>query len=231
MFRGPKIVGLPTLPRPFPSRRKLLLGVIFFILFFSITIGVPTAVSAQETKPQISFQLPHQGYVSTRFTSYHPGIDVATQLGTPIHPVADGTVIETGFNVWGLGLSVTIEHPDGYKSVYAHMGKINVTKDQKVTPSDTLGEVGLTGNTTGPHTHLEVSKDGNRIDPLSLLPSISNEPKPEFLGSVDKPASSTEQAVKTPVLQPATPTGGYYPPPTATITTQLDFRKQLQLSL
>ena len=125
------------------------------------------------------FQIPHPGYMSTPFSSYHPGIDIATGLGMPIKSIAPGTVVDEGYNFWGLGLNVVIEHPNGYKSTYAHMGKIYVHKGQQILENDFLGEVGLTGHTTGPHTHLEVTKDGTNINPLSLLPEIRVQPLAE----------------------------------------------------
>lgn len=123
-----------------------------------------------------TFQLPHPGYMSTRYSTWHPGIDLATGLGMPIKPITQGIVIESGFNFWGLGLTVVIDHGQGYKSLYAHMGQIYVKNGQTVTGDNTLGTVGMTGNTSGPHTHLEVMKDGNRIDPTLILPDIRHQP-------------------------------------------------------
>jgi hypothetical protein len=123
-----------------------------------------------------TFQLPHPGYLSTYFSSYHPGVDIATGLGMPVKPISAGTVIEAGFNLWGLGLVVEIDHENGYKSLYAHMGRVYVSKGQKVTTSDYVGDVGLTGHTTGPHTHLEISFDNQKVNPLTILPEIRKHP-------------------------------------------------------
>lgn len=120
----------------------------------------------------IIFTLPHPGYISTYFSTYHPGIDIAAGLGMPIHPVAAGKIISTGFNFWGLGLVVEIDHGNGYKSLYAHMGKIYVKTGQIVSTNDLLGEVGLTGHTSGPHTHLELSRDGKNFNPVAVLPTL-----------------------------------------------------------
>lgn len=130
-------------------------------------------VAQSFSKPPI---LPHPGYLSTRFSSYHPGIDIATGLGMPIHPITDGEVTEAGRDFWGLGNFVVVDHQNGFKSKYAHMGKIYVKVGDKVTRENTLGEVGLTGHTSGPHTHLEVTRNGNFVDPEALLPEIPNMP-------------------------------------------------------
>lgn len=133
-------------------------------------------VSSVTAQTSLTFQLPHPGYLSTRYSHYHPGIDLASGLGIPIKAIASGKVVNTGFNFWGLGLIVDIEHQFGYRSLYAHLGKIYVQKDQLINPTDYIGEVGLTGHTSGPHTHLEVYKDGETVDPLTILPQIREFP-------------------------------------------------------
>ncbi len=140
--------------------------------------ATPTATPAPEA-PATSFQLPHTGYITTTFSAYHPGIDICIGLGMPIKPVAKGVVSEAGYNIWGLGLMVEVDHGNGYKSVYAHMGKIYVTKGKEVNTDDLLGEVGMTGHTTGPHTHLEIAYAGKKVDPRPLLPELRNYPKEE----------------------------------------------------
>lgn len=125
------------------------------------------------SKPLI---LPHPGYLSTRFSTWHPGLDIATGLGMPIHPIIDGEILQVGRDFWGLGNFVEVGHENGFKSKYAHMGKIFVKVGDKVTEESTLGEVGLTGHTSGPHTHLEVTLNGNYVNPQPLLPEIPNMP-------------------------------------------------------
>lgn len=120
--------------------------------------------------------LPHPGYLSSRFSTWHPGIDIATGLGMPIHPITEGEITVVGRDFFGLGNFVEVSHENGFKSKYAHMGKIYVKVGQKVTSENTLGEVGLTGNTSGPHTHLEITRDGSYIDPQPLLPEIPDMP-------------------------------------------------------
>ncbi len=116
--------------------------------------------------------LPHPGYLSTRFSNFHPGIDIAAGLGMQVHPVTNGEVVEAEFDIWGLGNYVVISHENGFASKYAHLGKIYVKAGQRVTSSNILGEVGLTGHTSGPHTHLEITHNGEFVDPQKLLPEI-----------------------------------------------------------
>lgn len=124
------------------------------------------------TELSAPFQLPHPGFLSTKYTPWHPGIDLATGLGMPIRAIAPGKVIEVTHSFWGLGNFVTVEHEQGFKSTYGHMGRIFVKNGDLVLPSSIMGEVGMTGHTSGPHTHLEVTKDLKAIDPLTILPDI-----------------------------------------------------------
>jgi len=121
--------------------------------------------------------LPHPGYVSTRFSNFHPGIDITSGLGMPVHPITDGIVTDTGFDIFGLGNYLILSHQNGFSSKYAHLGKIFVKKGDKVSSDHILGEVGLTGKTSGPHTHLEISLHGENIDPQKLLPELPDMPK------------------------------------------------------
>ncbi|OGE26862.1 hypothetical protein A3C26_03085 [Candidatus Daviesbacteria bacterium RIFCSPHIGHO2_02_FULL_39_12] len=125
------------------------------------------------TKPLI---LPHPGYLTTRFSSYHPGIDIAAGLGMPIHPIIDGVVESKSLDIFGLGNYVVVAHEKGFKSKYSHMGRVFVKAGDTVTSDNILGEVGITGRTSGPHTHLEITLNGEFVDPLKLLPEISNMP-------------------------------------------------------
>ncbi len=173
----------------------------------------------EASKAPIVFQLPMPGYLSTPFSSFHPGIDIASGLGMPIKPIAKGTVSEVGYNFWGLGLVVEVDHGLGYKSLYAHMGKTYVSRGQEVDENSFLGEVGLTGNTSGPHTHLEVSKDNQKIDPRIILPTVRENPEEsDFIAqNSDKP--STTSIPYKPVAAVSTPAPVSTPQPTAPPTT------------
>lgn len=176
----------------FPKRVSLLAIsslFLFSLLGYYPTLSVPpikqseAKASVQEQKGEVvpaSFSkpliLPHPGFLSTRFSVYHPGVDIATGLGMPIHPMIDGVIEAAGFDIWGLGNYVMVAHEKGFKSKYAHMGRIYVRAGDKVTSENILGEVGLTGRTSGPHTHMEVTLGGKFIDPLKLLPEISDIP-------------------------------------------------------
>ncbi len=104
----------------------------------------------------------------TGVASNHTGIDLAVAQGTPIRAAKYGTVVTAGWsNTYGN--YVIIKHSDGYQTLYAHMTKYAVKKGQVVNQGELIGYVGSTGYSTGPHLHFSVYKNGNLINPLSVV--------------------------------------------------------------
>lgn len=95
----------------------------------------------------------------------HRAIDYAAAAGTPIRAVGDGTVIMAGWN-GPYGIMVKIRHNGTYQTNYGHMSKTAVKTGQKVKQGQTVGYVGSTGLSTGPHLHYEMVKNGVKINPL-----------------------------------------------------------------
>ena len=110
--------------------------------------------------------------ITSRFGSrsrgYHTGLDIATNTGTPIHAVASGTVICAGYQ-GGYGNLVIIDHGNGVQTYYAHCSKIYVSVGDTVETGDTISLVGSTGNSTGPHLHLEVRVNDEIKNPQNYL--------------------------------------------------------------
>jgi murein DD-endopeptidase MepM/ murein hydrolase activator NlpD len=95
----------------------------------------------------------------------HRAIDYAAPMGTPIRAVGAGTVVYAGWNN-GYGRYVSVRHNSTYTTNYAHMSRIAVGYGQKVSQGQTIGYVGSTGFSTGPHLHYEMVKFGTKINPL-----------------------------------------------------------------
>jgi murein DD-endopeptidase MepM/ murein hydrolase activator NlpD len=110
------------------------------------------------------------GNLTTRFSRYHPGIDIAFESGAEMKSILAGTVIESRYDYSGYGNTVVINHHGGLQSRYAHLQKIYVTPGQKVEKDTVIGTLGSTGRSTGPHLHLEVYDQGRPINPLDILP-------------------------------------------------------------
>lgn len=98
----------------------------------------------------------------------HTGIDLSAVTGTPVHAVADGTVVLAVDHFFS-GRAVYVDHGDGLVSMYFHLNSIVVADGDEVARGDRLGTVGATGRVTGAHLHFGVRWRGARIDPVTLF--------------------------------------------------------------
>ena len=124
------------------------------------------------------FDFPWLGYVSSSYgyrvhpidggKNLHRGVDIAAAQGTAIHAIQDGRVVSAG-NAGSYGLCVVIEDDKGYQSRYAHCSTLSVTAGQEVKRGDVIAAVGSTGNSTGPHLHLEVMLNGEYLNPYYFV--------------------------------------------------------------
>ena len=103
-----------------------------------------------------------------RWGRMHEGIDIAAPTGTAIRAAAGGTVIHAGW-LGGYGNLVIIDHGNGIATAYGHQSSVAVGSGQAVAQGQTIGYVGSTGHSTGPHLHFEVRVNGAPVDPLGYL--------------------------------------------------------------
>ena len=108
------------------------------------------------------------GESSSRRSSTHTGLDLATALGTGIYPIAEGTVVFAGWQ-GSYGYLIQIDHGDGIQSWYGHCNELYVSAGEYVTTETCIGAVGSTGNSTGPHLHLEIRINGEPVNPQYYL--------------------------------------------------------------
>jgi len=104
----------------------------------------------------------------TKQRKMHWGMDFTAPRGTPIYASGDGVVVRADSNSSGYGNHIRIDHGYGYVSLYAHLYKYNVQKNQKVKRGDLIGFVGSTGRSEAPHLHYEIFKDDQRINPINF---------------------------------------------------------------
>jgi len=101
----------------------------------------------------------------------HLAIDLPGFTGSPIHAVDSGVIVYAGWNDFGYGNMIMVDHGNGWQSLYGHLSVINVHCGQGVSQGDVIGLMGSTGNSTGPHVHLELRNDVyGRVDPVQFLP-------------------------------------------------------------
>lgn len=119
--------------------------------------------------------VPVQGNITSRYGAResvrnhtHRGLDIAAKTGTQIQAVADGTITFSG-TTSGYGKLIIIDHGNGITTYYAHCSKLYKSKGETVTAGDVIAAVGSTGNSTGPHLHFELRKNGTYVDPYEYL--------------------------------------------------------------
>ena len=123
----------------------------------------------------LHLKAPVSGMISSRFGDRsgvrrytHTGTDIAAPMGTAVTAAAAGTVAQAGWN-GSYGNCIIINHANGVQTWYAHLSKMNVSVGQQVDTSTVIGNVGSTGNSTGPHLHLEIRINGAPVNPQNYL--------------------------------------------------------------
>ncbi|MFN7451350.1 MAG: M23 family metallopeptidase [Alphaproteobacteria bacterium] len=100
--------------------------------------------------------------------AFHGGVDIAAASGTPILASAAGQVAEVG-KKGGWGNYVLLKHPDGAETRYSHLSSGTVREGQRVAQGQMIGRLGSTGRSTGPHLDYRIKKNGQRLDPMTVL--------------------------------------------------------------
>jgi murein DD-endopeptidase MepM/ murein hydrolase activator NlpD len=132
--------------------------------FYDTGSMIPTVGGIAFTWPTVSRYL--SGY---SFGPTHKAIDIGISTGDPIKAVAAGTVTFSGWSEAGYGNMIKITHADGWVSLYAHLMQCLVFSGMNVSQGQVIGLGDSTGNSTGPHLHLEIRKGSTYYDPLKLL--------------------------------------------------------------
>ena len=133
-----------------------------------VLVGIKKSTTIQVA----SISSPSRGNISSNFGmrwgKMHKGIDIAADAGSTINATLDGVVCYAGWEE-GYGNVIKIDHGDGIEITYGHCSVINVKKGEAVKSGTKIGEVGSTGNSTGPHLHFEVRENGVAINPEKYL--------------------------------------------------------------
>ena len=113
------------------------------------------------------------GYVGAGGYTFNPpvhnGLDYSGSAGDPIYAVDSGVVVYSGWSDYGYGNLVVIDHGNGWVSAYAHLNDVYVYCGQSVFQGATIGPMGSTGNSTGPHLHFELSYNGGKVNPANYI--------------------------------------------------------------
>jgi murein DD-endopeptidase MepM/ murein hydrolase activator NlpD len=99
----------------------------------------------------------------------HRGIDIAGSLGNPVFAIDAGVVVYSGWSNLGYGSLVVLDHGNGWQSLYAHLSSIYVSCGQSIFQAASIGAVGSTGNSSGPHLHFELIFNGAKVNPMDYI--------------------------------------------------------------
>ncbi|NUM44535.1 MAG: M23 family metallopeptidase [Anaerolineales bacterium] len=99
----------------------------------------------------------------------HNGIDIAGSLGNPVFAIDTGVVVYSGWSNFGYGNLVVLDHGNGWQSLYAHLSSIYVSCGQSIFQAASMGTVGSTGNSSGPHLHFELIFNGAKVNPWDFI--------------------------------------------------------------
>jgi murein DD-endopeptidase MepM/ murein hydrolase activator NlpD len=146
-----------------------------FIFFLFI---VASSLRAEDMLSSIPSVYPVDGWIASEYGSrvspftgesaWHPGLDIAAAIGTPIYAPADGTVIFSGTEA-GYGNLIIISHGNGIVTRYGHNAKNFVDVGQHVQRGEQIGTVGRTGKVTGAHCHYEVLVSNTHVNPKKFI--------------------------------------------------------------
>lgn len=138
-------------------------------------VATGSNISYTKVNLGVSFINPVYGSITSRFgvlsnirSSYHTGLDIGSSVGTPIAAAARGTVAFSGRKS-AYGNLITIDHGNGVVTYYAHCNSLYKSVGEVVEQGDIIASVGMTGNTTGPHLHLEVRVNGVAYNPIDYF--------------------------------------------------------------
>lgn len=141
----------------------------------AFSIATTTNLAATGNLNGMALSIPVSGSISSRFgsrgysrSSAHTGLDISTSSGTGIRAIAAGTVTYSGWK-GSYGNLIIINHGNGVESYYAHCSALYVGVGQAVDSNTTIAAVGSTGNSTGPHLHLEIRTNGTPVNPQNYL--------------------------------------------------------------
>jgi penicillin-binding protein A len=155
----PGTVPAPDIPRD-PSKNE-------------ITAANPSCADYRDMPEATgSFVWPsaYQALSGGDFKVGHPGIDLASPLGSPVYAADTGLVLFAGWSGLGYGNVILIDHGNGFQTLYGHLSQVSVYCGLRVEKGKLIGLSGNTGNSTGPHLHFEVRVPGGYINPIRVLP-------------------------------------------------------------
>ena len=115
------------------------------------------------------FGWPAAGTITQGFKPFHKAVDIGAYPGAPIKAADSGYVVVAGWSTVGYGNYVVIDHGNGFQTLYAHLIRYYVAAGDSIAKGTIIGQMGNTGNSTGPHLHFEIRQGGIQRNPFGYL--------------------------------------------------------------
>ncbi len=143
----------------------------------SVAQGFGTGVCASKAEGAVGggvFVWPAPNHRITGFDwspdTNHSGVDIDGDSGQPVYAADNGVIVYAGWNNWGYGNVVVVNHGNGWQTLYAHLDTVTVGCGESAFQGGMIGTIGSTGNSTGPHLHFEMMYNGVKVNPNDYLP-------------------------------------------------------------
>jgi len=128
------------------------------------------SLAPPDPAPGYAYAWPIRGYVTQPYSARHRAVDLGAPYGAKVYASRAGVCVSAAWSQVGYGYLVILKHDDGSRTYYGHLKGAWVTPGQRVARGELVGEVGSTGNSTGPHVHFEIRIGGVPQNPLDYLP-------------------------------------------------------------
>jgi len=112
--------------------------------------------------------------------SFHSGLDLPAPFGTPVYATADGVITKIGFEKYGLGLYIVVDHQNGFETIYGHLSKFHYKEGDTLEQGELIARVGSIGKSTGNHLHYAIRKSGVLLDPLPYCFFLIHNDRPKL---------------------------------------------------
>ncbi len=153
-------------------------------------VPVIPPINPDRTKYHLSSTFGRRSDPKSHRPAFHHGLDFAAAVGYPVYSTGDGVVESVKISTRGYGNQIIIDHGFGYKTRYAHLSFVNVVEGMKIKRGDSIGKIGNSGKSTGPHLHYEVIYRGVPTNPINYMDLSLTAEEYAAMADVDAGASA-----------------------------------------
>ena len=146
-----------------------ILSVLPILLLTNLAFAQEDCAKMPVEKGTIGSLYGYRIHPNTNTKKFHAGLDIRAKHGNSVYAAFDGRVVEVKKSSKGYGNTIKIVHENGLVTLYAHLSAFSVKKGDVICKGKIIGEIGTTGNATGPHLHFEIIENKKKINPLKYL--------------------------------------------------------------